>query len=237
MINLFLKAENFLTPADPVYLLAASNGLFLVRSNPLFTSVTPATGVPGLQAQQHGVSLNFPRLPRRLLELVYGFFKEVHRLWNAEAIVFLYYSPSLKRFRVAVPAQTVPLRWNGLRWCAEGSLQYEYLHRPEEYLKIGDIHSHRRLSAFFSQVDDDDDCDDGLRLVMGRLDEPAPDLAASFVVSGTRFLLQPRDVCEDFHQPLSPPPAWLRKITRRFEGAGIHDSFQPGFSGLERCRR
>lgn len=237
MIDLYLKTRNFRPPEAPAYLLAAGNGLYLVRNNPLFTAVTPASGVPGLEPQQHGISLHFPRLPRRMLALVYGFFKEVYRLWNAEAIVFLYYAPSLKRFRVAVPAQTVPLRWNGFRWKAEGYLQYEHLPRPEGYLKIGDIHSHRRMSAFFSQVDDEDDREDGLRLVMGRLDEPAPDLAVSFVASGARFLLQPCEVCEEFHEPLAPPPAWLRKITRRFEGAGRHEGFREGNPDLEPCPR
>jgi hypothetical protein len=91
--------------------------------------------------------------------------------------------------------------------------------RPAGFLKLGDAHSHGDSPAFFSSIDDRDDGEDGLRVVMGRLDRPRPDICVSFVANGTRFRLDVEDVLEDFTEPLPPPEAWTRRVACRYENA------------------
>ncbi len=64
-------------------------------------------------------------------------------------------------------------------------------------------------------MDDKDDDEDGLRIVMGHLDRPRPDVCASFVAGGTRFLLDSEQVLAEFSVPRPPPKEWLRRVSCR----------------------
>ena len=102
----------------------AANGVFLVKNNGLFRSVTAADGIAGLGRQEPHASLSFPKLPRNLIEQVYGFFDFVYRKWEGEAVALLYYSPESGQFRVGIPPQKL-VRYRGARgWRTEGRVQY-----------------------------------------------------------------------------------------------------------------
>ena len=220
MIPFYMKTADFTEPSDSLYYLLASNGIFLVNNNDLFRSVTVAPGIAGLRSQEPVASLSFPKLPKDLIEQVYGFFAFVFRKWGGEAVAFLYYSPESGRFHVGIPPQKI-FRYRGLReWRTEGRVEYGYLPRPASFLKIGDIHSHPDTSAFFSLTDDYDDSEDGLRMVMGNLNRRPPDVRVSFVAGGTRFRLRPEDVLESFGDPVAPPPEWTSQVICQYEGIG-----------------
>ncbi len=217
MIPLHLKTTEFTEPAAPLYYLVAANGMFLVKKSALFASITSAPSVPALARQSESLRLSFPKIPRRILEPVYGFFCEVYRKWDGEAIVLLYYSPEQETFRVGVPPQTLFRYRRCGEWRTEMRLTYGHYPRPEGFLKLGDAHSHGDMPAFFSYTDDRDDREDGLRITIGRLDRRTPDISASFVVSGTRFLLKPEETLEGFSAPLTPPRQWLKQVTCQYE--------------------
>jgi len=220
MIPLYLKTADFQEPRDLLYYLLASNGIFLVKNNALFRSVSAAPGIAGLASQEPETTLNFPKLPRELMEQVYGFFEFVFRKWEGEAVALLYYSLESGEFRVGIPPQKI-FRYRGLRhWHTEGRVEYGYLPRPESFLKMGDIHSHPDTSAFFSRTDDYDDAEDGLHIVMGNLHRPPPDLRVSFVAGGTRFRLVTENVVESFGKPIPPPAEWVSQVVCECEDAG-----------------
>jgi hypothetical protein len=217
MIPRHYKAPGFQDPGQPLYCLVAANGCFLVRRNELFTSVTEAP-VPGLEEQSPSLKLHFGKVPRAVLESIYGFFDWAWREWDAEAIVCLYYDPLERRFVVEVPPQKL-FRYRGWgRWHTERRLEYSAAPRPAGYLKLGDAHSHADMPAFFSAADDRDDREDGLRIVMGDLDRASPSVRVSFVAGGTRFHLRPEDALEEFAQPTPPAADWLRQVTCEYEG-------------------
>jgi hypothetical protein len=101
----------------------------------------------------------------------------------------------------------------------EGRVLYGYHPRADGFLKVGDVHSHAGMPAFHSATDDHDDLETGLHLTLGRLDRTRPEVSASFVAHGVRFLLRPEDVVEDFAVPLTPPRKWLERVACRVEGA------------------
>jgi hypothetical protein len=214
MIPIHFKTKDFTEPATGLYYLVTARGNFLVKKTNLYTSVTQADTIPGLLGQKESLSLRLPRLPREIVEQMYGFFDAVFRMWDGEAIVFLYYSPETGSFRIEPPPQTL-FRYKSFAgfWRTEMSVTYGYLQRPEGYIKLGDAHSHADLPAFFSCIDDEDDKEDGLRITLGNLDRSRPDVSASFIVNGARFPLNPEDVLEDFSTPSPPPQEWLERVT------------------------
>jgi Prokaryotic homologs of the JAB domain len=195
-----------------------SDGVFLVKKSELFQSVTEARKVAGLERQSPSIELFFPKIPRCILEAVYGFFSVVCRRWDGEAIVFLYYSPQSGQFLVDVPPQRLVRFRFGAGWETEGRVEYGTLPRPEGFLKIGDAHSHGRQPAFFSSTDDHDDAEDGLRIVMGSLHRSDPDIQVSFISGNYRFALEKDDALEPFSTPVPPPAEWTRRVTCRYEG-------------------
>lgn len=220
MIPFYAKTSHLQSPADSIYYLLAGNGIFLVKKTPVFESVTESERVAGLEQQALSLKLSFPKLPCTLMAQIYGFFLYVFRRLDGEAIVFLFYSPERGQFLANAPPQKLT-RYrtrHGLR--TEGKVEYQNIPRPRNFLKLGDAHSHGDSPPFFSSVDDRDDGEDGLRIVMGRLDRPTPEIRASFVANGTRFKLQIDEVLEAFGEPLPPPAAWIRRVTCKREEAG-----------------
>lgn len=212
MIPIYRKTADFEEPPEAMYHLLTRDGLFRVLRTGLFTAVLKADGVPDLESQHSSLQLGFPRLPRKLIESVYGFFQTVFDRWEAEAIVLLYFSPAQRLFRVAVPSQTIYRYQIGSSWRTEGRVSYGYHARPEGFVKLGDAHSHADLPAFNSCVDDRDDREDGLRIVIGDLHRRFPSVSASFVAAGYRFRLTREEVIEDFLSPASPPEEWLAQV-------------------------
>ena len=218
MIPVYVKYSDFADLSDSIYYLVASDGVFLVKKTALFKSVTQARLIAGLESQTASIELLFPRIPRRILEAIYGFFSFVCRRWDGEAVAFLYYSPQTGEFLVDVPPQRLFRFRSKSGWETEGRVEYGALPRPEGFLKIGDAHSHGRQPAFFSSTDDHDDLEDGLRIVMGSLHRNVPDIRVSFVSGSYRFGLELEGVLEDFSSTLPPPAEWTRRVTCRYEG-------------------
>ena len=216
MIPLYADTAGFAEPPESLYYVVAANGTFLVNRTALFTAVTAARSLPGLLYREPSIQLAIPRLPRQLMERVYGFFKTVYLQWEGEAIVFLFYAPAAGTFHIGVPPQTLFRHRAGDHWRTEGRVSYGYLPRREGFIKLGDVHSHASAPAFFSCRDDaDDTTHDGLRVVLGQMHRRRPDVSISFVTQGTRFVLRAADVIEDFSAALTPPRAWLRQVSCR----------------------
>ena len=219
IIPIYLKSETE-APADPLYYVVAANGTFLVRKTLLFTATTTVNEVIGLEPEAPAVALHFPKIPRAIMERVLGFFRLVYRRWDGEAVVVLFYSPERGEFLADAPPQVLQRFRSRDRWRTEGRVEYGAIARPDGFLKLGDVHSHGDCAAFFSRTDDRDDDEDGLRIVVGRVDRARLDVCASFVANGCRFSLSPRDVIETSSAPFSPvapPEEWVRRVVCRYE--------------------
>jgi hypothetical protein len=229
VIPLYADTPGLAEPPESLYYVVAANGTFLVNRTALFTAVTLARSLPGLLCREPSIQLAFPRLPRQLMERIYGFFKTVYLLWEGEAIVFLFYAPADGSFHIGVPPQTLFRHRAGDRWRTEGRVSYGYLPRGKGLIKLGDAHSHGSATAVFSCRDDaDDTTHDGLRIVLGQMHRRRPDVNVSFVTQGTRFLLSAADVVEGFSAALTPPRAWLRQVTCRHLGEPHEESPRSG---------
>src|SRR5579872_6770950 len=103
-------------PDDRVFYLLAADGLYLCRNNEFMrSSVLVTQGPSELADHSCGLTLNYPKLPRRLVEKVVGFAARVAALHGAEAGALIAWDRERQRYRLLVPEQkaTVSRGWFG----------------------------------------------------------------------------------------------------------------------------
>jgi hypothetical protein len=218
MIPIFLKHKDLHPPDVASYILVAANGTFLVKNMNTFSSTCMLdASAMALLDQQEGVVLHTGSIPSVLISTVLSFFKRVFLWHGGEAIVMLYYSPRTKTFRAEAPPQRVVCYPHRDSWAATGDyLEYEACERPAGFVKFGSIHSHCDAPAFHSATDiRDEKHDDGLHITIGNILHRHPDVSASFVVNGRRFMLNPAACIEDYgnYTSCEPPPHWIARVT------------------------
>jgi hypothetical protein len=190
--------------------------LFLVRDTPLFSASLPVdTGVPGLQEQEAGLTLRVPRLPRVLLGAALGFFRDVFERWRGEAILLMFYDPTLGRFAFRAPPQRITGRVESGRFRADLRLDYRACDRPGPgYVKLGTFHSHGNTAPWHSVVDVHDELyEAGLHITAGYVDSQRPEFAAAFVVGRTRFTVPVADILPASCAARRPPRSWIGQVT------------------------
>ena len=105
-LPIVMKDKDFVAPNVPIYYLLSADGLFLVKKFQVYRSCTKVEkGLLWLEEQSERIELDLPKVPRSIFEQVVAFFYLVYRLYDSEAIVFLYYNPEQRTFRVLVPEQ------------------------------------------------------------------------------------------------------------------------------------
>lgn len=219
MIPLYLKGSDFVEPADPVYYLLTRDGLFLVKRTPVFASCTRVRGLPWLAGAGEEVRWRGPRVPAALLARAVGFFREVYRRHQAEAVALLVSRADGPTFDLEVPEQVV----------AGGHARYRIGPCPPGAIRVGTLHSHAGAEAFHSDLDDlDERHADGLHVTVGTLDR-RPTYACSLVVDGRRFRLDPLEIFEALPGDGGMPadPEWLTRLRVEEVPRDIHEGGPP----------
>jgi proteasome lid subunit RPN8/RPN11 len=204
-------------PSDqPVFYTLAANGLFVCRNHEFFRSCAPAPDWPSELAEQEAfLQLRYPKVPRRLFELIVGFFDRIGTEHGAEAAVLLAWDRIKKRIHPIVPPQraTVSRSWRGN--CYPIGLHYEVPPLPAGWVLIGDVHSHVDDPAYASGTDErDEKYRAGLHIVVGRISREPPDLHVAAVVDRARFKVAPDLVIEDYQKRCTRVPrSWIEKVS------------------------
>ena len=172
------------------YILAA-NGLFIRASNPLLSAtiqIAPAE-VRGLAPLTERLELTHGRIPFGLIQTALWLLSDA----GASHEVYMGVVWENGAYQRVFPEQTG----------SPASVQYQ---RARGVLL--DIHTHGKMSAFFSGTDDHDEQGFQLYMVLGRLDHPViHEVALRLGVFG---YFAPLDWDEVFDQP---PPAWVKVVT------------------------
>ncbi|MBI3832191.1 MAG: hypothetical protein HY291_21900 [Planctomycetes bacterium] len=193
-------------PDAPVCFASGANGLFKLVRNEFYTACVKLDGIPSLADLKEEAELHVPLLPLKLFRAVEGFFGEVYRRYQSEAVVLLYCNPNVKAWRVIVPPQQV----RGLR------VEYDLHARPNApagFQLFGSIHSHADIQAFHSGTDDADESGfDGLHITVGNLDKPIRSYACRWMLAGRAFKTDLAEVLEAEDLP-APDPAWLAQVS------------------------
>jgi len=203
---------------EPVYYMLSRDGLFLCRNHQFFQSSVPVERWPSeLAGHEPFLRIKYPKLPRRLLERVVGFFAIIGERFQSEAAVLLAWDEQQQRLEVIVPDQcgVIGLTLRGEPYPI--SLDYETPLLPPHLMLIGDIHSHVDGPAYASSIDKHDEAHrSGLHFVVGRIDEEPPEIYCEVSLDGTRFRIRNLDlVLAGYHRRRKSevPQAWLDKVT------------------------
>lgn len=193
-IPIYIKTDpNMPRPKDAIYYLFSSNGLFIGRNHPFFTSEVPAPRMPNsVLPHQSSCRVRFPKLGQAALEYIVGFFDRVYQEHGAEAIVLLFWNQQQKRYKLWVPEQTATV-WesaDGRRSALD--VKYEVpVPFPEGYVLAADIHCHCEYGAGSSTTDHiDERFRDGVHAIVGRIDREPPEFSIEICVDGTRFTMR-----------------------------------------------
>ncbi len=232
---IYLKTrDNMSLPAgEAAYLLLSGNGLWVCRNHDFFVSSVRARTWPAELATHHeSLVLRHPRIPRKLMERIVGFFDIVARHKGCEAGVLLAWHKIRRRIEVIVPEQSasVSVGWNGQRFPID--LHYEVPgDLGPDLIIVGDVHSHVYEAAYSSGQDKaDEEYRAGLHVVVGRLDREPPDFHAEYVVDGARFKVDLEQVIKGYRRRRQRvSPAWLQRVTLKIHGSTQHN--QAGYSG------
>jgi PRTRC genetic system protein A len=222
---IYLKtSDDMPLPAgESAYLLLTGNGIWMCRNHEFFQSCAPARSWPcELARHRSSLSLNYPKIPRELLEQIVGFFGVIAENHEAEAGALLIWDKSRQRMDIHVPQQlaTVERTWSGKIYPI--GLHYD---RPTdlgpERIIVADLHSHVFHTAYTSAVDEvDARYRAGLHIVVGCLDLEPPQFHCEFVVDGEHFPLKSPQVIEGYESRRDDfPDEWLDRVSIKTYGA------------------
>ena len=74
-------------PEDPVFYMLTGSGLFLCRNSPFYRSAVPAPRSPSeLSKQESFLTVRYPKIPRKTMEYVVGYFDRVAELHGSASL-------------------------------------------------------------------------------------------------------------------------------------------------------
>ncbi len=186
----------------PITYVAASNGLFEVRQNAIGVFSRKVDGVPDMGEVAEGFRWGLPKIPWALFEQAVAFFKAVmKRHGGAEAYIQLFFDKTEGTYFAHVPKQYV----SGGHVSFDRDVELEAKH-----ILVMEAHSHNTMSAFFSGTDNADEQADRLFMVMGKLDERAPQVLVRCAMGGQHV---PLTIEETFEVPAdNVPQSWLDQV-------------------------
>jgi len=164
----------------------ADDGVYVRKVNDQFRA-TVRLKTRKLRSIKEDATWFLPSIPEELVAKAYSFFRAVYERYGCEAIVLLHYSHKDKQYKLSCPRQIV----------SSSDIDYDPTDRIPNYMIVGTIHSHGKLSAFHSGADDEDEeTFDGFHLTFGNIDRSEITVSASMVVNGKRFMFDQEEVVE-----------------------------------------
>lgn len=209
-LYLLREGTEFKWPTHKLFYILAKNGYFMCRNHPFYQSAVALTeeGHPDLADYDEFCCQSYPKLPQALLEKIVGFFGAVEKEHSSEAYVLLGWDLVDKEIKMLVPKQEVS--------CT--SAEYELPNYPNNWILIGDVHSHSTMPAYSSTTDKEDEAKrSGLHIVVGKIDKEPPEFHIEVVVDGSRFKVKDHDALFEGYERRDKdiPEDWMAKVTKK----------------------
>lgn len=210
-------------PTDPFFYYITKNGIFKCRNNQFFESDVECKTLPDLVSHKSGLTLNFPIIPKELIERIVGFFSLIHKKQNSEAAIVLVWNTLSSEVEAICPQQEATVTesyvspWSGKE--VKGSpidVHYDIPDLPPHLIVFGDVHSHVEMTAYSSFTDTSDEVHrPGIHAVVGRIDEEPPQFHIEACIDGMRFSIKnPDHVWERYHKrdEATVPQSWIDRV-------------------------
>ena len=177
--------------------------VYEIRDTEMGKFVTAAAGCVMLSEVRAGFTPALPRIPLKLTMQVLAFFRHyISGSSESEALLNIYWDKEKQEFISDAPEQVVT------EVSVEGRISEKYM--CDRYIHYMDIHSHNRMGAFFSAIDDQDERATRLYTVVGRMDSPVPEIRTR-ISNGGKFLdIDPAEVFELMEEPY--PGEWEEHV-------------------------
>lgn len=178
--------------------------VYEIRCNGTGTFVVKADKVSILPKVKAGFIPALPKIPYALLDEIIAFFRSFVKEESAlEAAAEIYWSFTDRKYYTYIPKQSVSRK----------SVEFS---KPEidskKFQHVLEIHSHNKMRAFFSEIDDRDERATGLYMVIGRLDRFIPDIRLRMSVGGK---FKNIDISDIFELPMTGyPQEWLSAVNK-----------------------
>jgi PRTRC genetic system protein A len=237
---IYVKDAEFVWPEDKMFYLLTRDGLFKCRNNQFFQScvqIKDNKGPSELEPQDKSLLLNYPEIPKALVNRVVGFFRLIAEKQNSEAAALFVWNRNTNQVELLIPDQ-VGLqigmsKQNPKGWPSD--VKYEIPPMPPHLMLMGDIHCHVDGGAYASFTDESDEIHrPGIHIVVGRIMDKKPEFHCEAVADGNRLKVEDLSlVLEGFDHvdTASVPPEWIAKVKVE-EKKYLHESsWGSGFMG------
>lgn len=197
--------EDALLCPKPIVILPSKDGRFYrLEKNPIGTFIAPAQTLPEFQAVDTAFQLSMKKIPLELLFQCIAFFRSIWMKQGTEALAMIRYNKVTGEYRIDVPEQNASLE--GVE-AVDGTYELD-----EDSIHVMDIHSHHTMDALFSTTDNRDERKTGLYAVVGRFDDPVPDITLRASCGGYFF---PVELSAVFATESSHPATWMDKVHKQ----------------------
>jgi hypothetical protein len=184
MFKIFINDGTNTAPKDNIYYIVGKEGVFLKKKMGLIESTIKVNQVSILNTVEEKAKLTVRKIKSRSFSRIIHFYKDIYEKFHSEAVVLLYYNPSMRRYKIYAPKQNV----------TGASGVYKVEKTFPNYQLMGTIHSHGMMSAFHSSTDDADEKNfDGLHITVGYISHEELDIACSIIANEKRFKVNPID--------------------------------------------
>jgi PRTRC genetic system protein A len=200
-----VQAGDQLPESGPAYIVG-KGGFYLRKETSLYQVTVQVPEIPAYAEVKEQLRWMAPPVPYAIIERANAFFRAVFWKYGSEAIVALALEKN-QTWQLEVPEQAV----------SSMHLDYDLKSLAGKSRLAGTIHSHCSMGAFFSNTDDKDTAQgfDGLHLVLGRITQPIPEIAAAVCLNGSVFKLAPEAVISDLPEATAingEIDPWLDKV-------------------------
>ncbi|MGI6657882.1 MAG: hypothetical protein ACOX4N_00465 [Dethiobacteraceae bacterium] len=190
----------------PVRVLAAKDGYYEVRQNDIGVFCARTNFIEMLDACKEKFIFTLPPIPFSILLQTISFFK-AHS--THEAVVNIYFDKDKEQYFAEAPPQKV----SNIHFEAERPLKEPHI------ILVMEIHSHHKMPAKFSSIDNEEQKETILFAVVGSIDKFFPDITVRASCAGKYIPVDPGDVFESPNAsltdwiPNSYPSCWDESIT------------------------
>ena len=216
----YLKTDKGMPwPKDKLFYILSSDGLFLCRNHEWFRSCAPAKHGPcELEAQEAFAHINYPQVPKLLVEKALSFFRLIFEDKHWESALIIVWNRNTNKMELVCPDQKA----------SSASVKYEIPKLPQHLALIGDIHSHCDFSPEPSLTDKDDEyARPGLHIIAGYIHRKKPEFKCVAVVDGCRFIIGNHAEVLDEPEVIdkkSVPKEWVDKVVPLYKNYGWDNS-------------
>jgi PRTRC genetic system protein A len=187
----------------PITLAFAQNGMFEVRQNAIGTFTRKIDRVEGLAPVQEGFRWALSKIPWAIFDQTLAFFRAVMaRCDGAEAYLQVFWDREELVYFPHVPRQSV----------ASGGVSFiRNVELEKQHVLVLEVHSHNSMGAFWSGTDNGDEKAERIYMVIGKVQDRAPEVKLRAGLAG---FYMPLELEQVFETPSGPevPQSWLDQV-------------------------